>query len=206
MRDGDDFARRLADRCGVPRRFAALELEDMDDYGDRAYRKMLEKLRGIGEELREGRGVPLYLYLCGKLGSGKTRAAAWLLGQFYLHVLGARATLSGRQPLFISAAKLVDFRFRRNWEDEEDAERWEMVREQLFRSSFLVIDDVSRIAGYKGEEAFLERVVEERYNEELSVVLTGNAGDGDFGERFRDFLAYFEEVALVGRTRRERAK
>jgi len=173
----------------------------MEDYGDRVYTRQLARVGEIGEALRGG-SSPIYVYLSGKLGSGKTRLAAWLLAQHYMHVVESRTGATGRQPLFTSAAALTELRFRQT--GEEDLERAGKL-EQVFHGSFLVIDDLARIPGYKGEEAFLERVVEERYNAELSTVLTGNAKTGVFGERFADFLTYFTEIVLVGKSRSERA-
>lgn len=208
----DDFPARLTRLCGVPTRFLGLDLDGMDDGGDRDYRAALARVRELSRDLRVD-GPPddgLYLYLVGNFGSGKTRLATWVLREVYAGIL-ERGVGPGRtsatRPLFVEAKRFGDLRFLRREDEDVDDERVGL-RERLFTSTLLVIDDVSRIAGYKGEVNFLEDVVETRYNECLSTVLTGNTPDvtETLGARLADFVGgYFEVLALGGPSRVERA-
>jgi DNA replication protein DnaC len=212
MSDRERILRELKQRCRVPRHFADLELEDMEDDGNAGYRKQLRRIEAFAAERLDGAefigSKPLFVYLTGSFGAGKTRAAAWLLKRAYLGMKRHRAGLIGARstPLFVRTNRLVEFRFPKR-DEEEEAEEWNLLRDRVFSTRFLVIDDIGRIADYKGELVFLERVVEERFDEGLSTVITSNLSGEELralGARFADFLAMFEEVTLTSRTRAAR--
>jgi len=202
-------------RTACPRKFARLDLDGMRPGASGDYLAALDQIAAIGETLRSRRFLsePVFLLLSGPFGSGKTRAACWLLLQAYLGVTEGRCP-PGFAPLFIRVPQLADLRFRAlggGAEEGEDEERRGAVRDRLDSCSLLVIDDVARVAGYRGEEQFVESVVERRWEDERSVILTGNVdGEADasgkrlpgLSPRFRDFLRYFEVAALTGGTRR----
>lgn len=210
---------RVAARCNAPRRYVRLELEDMDDGGDAAYGAALARLLALGrDDLATGRFLerPRFLQLAGPFGTGKTRAATWLLVQACLGVRrrprGVTSGWTGASllPYFARAAELNDYRFVGFGRGDDGGDQRESVRERIFRTPFLVLDDLGRLAGNRGEEAFVERVVEERFDAELSTVITSNvkptvAGEAPDGlpARFADFLRQFECVPLVGPSRRE---
>ncbi len=203
----ENIARKLNKYCGIPKRYIGLKLDEMDDYGDVDYGNQLNKISEIGSNLREGNGLPIYLFFYGKFGSGKTRSAVWLLEQFYLHLVSARKCPI--RPLFIKASDLGEYRFQKKWVDDDNYDeicRTEKVRKQLFEGPLLVVDDVARIAGYKGEFDFFERVVETRYDEELSTILTSSTIPSGIGGRFYDYLSYFDEILFTGKNRRERSR
>ena len=70
----------------------------------------------------------------------------------------------------------------------------EALRDRLFEAYLVVIDDIGRIADYRGESLYLERVIEKRYNDKLSTILTSNTNLADLPARFQDFLSYFETI------------
>lgn len=219
---------KFLSRTFCPRKFARLEVRDMYPNSDREYRAALRRVEGIGERLssRDFLRDPVFTLLTGVFGSGKTRAACWLLRAAFEGLGGvarggnaetgepATVVPTAMAPLFIRAAQLAELRFRSlSREDEagEEEDRREALRDRLDSASLLVIDDVTRVAGYRGEEHFVESVIERRWEADRSVVLTGNL-DGEADEsgrpvagltpRFRDFLRYFEVVRLGGETRR----
>lgn len=203
----DKLEVKLNKYCGVPKRYVGLKLDEMDDYGDVDYRKQLDKIDEIGSKFREDRDLPIYLFLYGKFGSGKTRSAVWLLEQFYRRLSDDKKCPI--RPLFIKASDLGEYRFQRKWVDDDNYDeicRTEKIRKQLFEGPLLVVDDVARIAGYKGEFDFFEQVVESRYDNELSVILTSSTSPTDFDGRFNDYLSYFDEMLFTGKSRRERSR
>jgi len=206
-----ELTRTLRNRCGIPRHFARLELSDMDTSGDAAYRRQLAGMEDLAAKRLDTAAFfeddPLFLYLNGSFGVGKTRVATWLAKRAFLGLRANRTSGTGPRwcPLFVPTNRLVEYRFQKRW-DDEDAEEWNLFRDRMFSSRFLIIDDVGRISDFKGEMNFLERVVEERYNDELSTVITSNL-DGKalkaLAPRFADFMRMFTEITLNSATRRE---
>jgi len=195
--------RKFITRTGCPRVFADLDVSDME--GDAAYQRVLIHVGNLAEERLASRDFlrrPIFLRFTGAFGSGKTRLACWTLRHAYLGMLPiCNAAVN---PLFVKASDLVELRFQKRFgEADEDDERASAVRDRLFSSAFLVIDDVSRVAGYRGEELFVEHVVERRWEDLRSTVLTMNSNNS-LSVRFADFLNYFDELPLVGGSRRAR--
>jgi len=190
-----------------PRTFARYKLQDMG--GDEDYRAVREKIREIGERLREYAvedpdAIPIFLSIRGNWGVGKTRMATWLLRQVYAGMRDRRSNYGGRAPLYLSATRAAELRFRNYAHISEDPqeEDAEVLRGRLFTSAFLVLDDVGRVAGYKGEEQYIQRIVEERWQEGKSTVLTISSVDDVLSPRFRDFLREFMNVIIPGESRR----
>jgi DNA replication protein DnaC len=191
---------KFARATGAPRRFAALELGDMDRDGNEA---VLDSLAELGDRLAAGDLAEVFALLLGTFGVGKTRAAVWLLRRAYEHL--APLSLCGLDfPRFFRATDLAELRFKKHFggEDEEE-DRREEARDALERCPLVVVDDVHRVVGYKGEEVFLESVVEKRYDAELATVLTANELPAE-GTRFADFLRYFRTYPIGGRSHRGR--
>lgn len=201
-------------RTHCPRKFARLGIEGMRAGGDAGYLSALDRIAEIGDLLRSRAflGAPVCVVVSGPFGSGKTRAACWLLLQAFLGVLDGRCP-PGFAPLFIRVPQLAELRFRSfsGDADGEDEDSRALLRERLDTCSLLLVDDVSRVAGYRGEEQFVENVIERRWEDNRSVILTGNVeGEVDasgkhlpgLSPRFRDFLRYFEHVILTGGSRR----
>jgi len=196
-----NLIRELKLRCGVPRAFAELELSEMDSGGDEKYREDLQEFQRIARErLDTGKFLddPLSLYVSGPFGTGKTRILTGLLKRAYQHLVSRRPGLIAPRtsPLFVRAADLVELRFRRFEEEEE----MELLRERVKSSVFLAIDDVGRLNDFRGEMNYLERVVEDRVEEGLSVLISSNLGGPELKKsapRFLDFLSFFDVYSLT---------
>lgn len=195
----DPLTSALVMGCNVPIRYAGMSVDTMN-YGESVeYRAILARIKQLGVELAELHAClkrPVFLCLKGSFGTGKTRSAVWLLRQAYLGVKHM-----SQAPYFMTSAQLVDVRFERRGSDEADDPINER-RDRAFRSPFLVLDDVARFSGFRGEQDFVERVVDERFNAGRSTVLTSNARDGDLPERFQDLLRGFEELVFKGESHR----
>jgi DNA replication protein DnaC len=193
----DERLGKFVRTSGVPRRFAQLDHGEIDRRGNEV---AFEQLDEIADRVAAGDGQDLHLVLTGDFGVGKTRIAVWLLRRAFDWF--APLTRDGADfPRFFAAADLADLRFRSYSGPDDEEDRRDEAREALVRSPFVVIDDVGRVSGYKGEELYLESVVEERWNDgRLATVLTMNELPRE--GRFADFLKYFEDVPLVGRSHR----
>ena len=207
----EELVKVVVRSCGVPRQFASLDLASMHDGGDPVYRTTLDRVESIAEELSTktvSRRKPVFLHLQGTFGSGKTRASTWLIRNAYLGMSRTQGGLARSEnlPFFISAAQLVELRFGRNLQEDEEVEDERLARQRrLFSSRFLVIDDLGRLVGFRGEERYLERVIEERWNDCLSTVLTSSSKNEAFAERFQDYLKYFETLVFARESQRRSA-
>lgn len=201
--NNSDDLRKFCNSTGCPRKFADLPIEGM--VGDPAYTTVLEKLKRVAaEDLRTGahRAKPVFVKIGGPFGSGKTRMVVYMLAEAYLGM--GRIGNSARIPMFLRAADLTDLRFTRMDEAEEgDDDRREVRRERLFTAELLVIDDLTRIAGYRGEEHWVERVIERRWEADRSTILTLNSRESSLNPRFEDFLKYFDTYVFAGSSHRE---
>lgn len=188
---------KFARVTGAPLRLARLRFADLE-CSDDLYRDALERLAEVATELRSG-ALP-NLVLSGPFGTGKTRIATHLL-RMYFEASRFEVYDAWQWPRFFTARDVAELRFARAYggaEDEEDAK--EVDRDALRRSPLVAIDDLGRIAGYRGEETFVESVVERRYEAEFGTILTMNTVPTE--GRFADFLRYFEEVSIVGSSHR----
>jgi DNA replication protein DnaC len=181
---------------GAPGRFARMKVEDLDRDGNEA---SIARLEELATEIVDGGVVSVVLE--GPFGTGKTRLAVYLLWQAYGARLGKRDSALDF-PRFFRATDLAELRFGRSFSaPEDDEDRRDFDRLALERAPFVVIDDVGRVSGYKGEEVYIETIVEKRFDAgDLSTVLTMNQMPTE--GRFSDFLAYFETVPLLGRSHR----
>jgi|GEM_PF-4521407 len=186
MMTNDD---RLVKKCGVPRRYALMRLDDM--VVDDSNRRQLRHVTKLCERLRAGDPAdPVFAVLCGTTGNGKTRCATHMLQaalEGWDSNPGEMLPRFSRWPYFIRGSRVGDHRFER---DDEPSR----VRPFLFGASFLVIDDLGKIADYKGEREFIEMLIEQRFDDEASTVLTMNITPEQFGVRFADFLRQFDMV------------
>lgn len=177
----------MALALGIPSEFSGESLEGMDfgiyQGGDRL-RAALVSLRGM---LERGKyfAFPVFLLFDGGYGVGKTRAACHLLEAAYKGFKLKRASRSSNvRPQFLRASKASRSRF-----DDDSVEK--LMCEE---SPFLVLDDVNRIAGYKGEESFVEDVVEERRDAGLSTLITINTPLEQIEGRFGSYLKTFTHI------------
>lgn len=196
-----DRIRKFVETSGAPRRLAALELDEMDrsENGE-----IIGEIAEIGDRLAGGTSGEVFALLLGTFGVGKSRLATWLLRRSWEY--WAPMSSSGLDfPRFFRISDLADLRFKKHFggDDDEDEARRDEARAALERSPLVVVDDVHRVAGYRGEEVYLESVVERRYDAELSTVLTANELPAE-GSRFADFLRYFRTFPLIGKSFRGR--
>lgn len=201
LRPDNDFdLERFLRTTTAPRRFAPLDLADFDRAGNEDALEWVEALGVVlaAEGLLVGRR-DLSLAFVGGFGTGKTRLAVWLLRRAWEGDLGTRNSAI-QFPRFFAASALGDLRFRSHSAPEDEEDSRSRDRDALERCPLVVIDDVGRLAGYKGEERFLEAVVEKRHDALLSTILTANELPKE--GRFADFLRYFTKIPLVGLTHR----
>jgi DNA replication protein DnaC len=190
-------ARKFVETTGAPRRLVDLELGTMD-WSENP--EVFEDLHELGKSLGVGDLKDVFVLLLGTFGVGKTRIATWLLRRAWDH-LAPKSTSGLDFPRFFRVSDLAELRFRKHYGEDEDEDRREEARSALERCPLVVIDDVHRVAGYRGEEVFLEGVVEKRYDAELSTILTANELPRE-ETRFADFLRYFRTYPIGGRSHR----
>lgn len=187
------FKNFLIRRVGVPMDFCDLPIGDMQR--DDENRQVLDWFQGLAENLEKASffDEPVQLILKGVFGSGKTRLACGLL-------TAAAWGWQKRQhshyyPQFMYGSALGRYRFDTGVDD------WADTLEFLERSCFLVIDDAFRGPGYKGEQDFLEYLLDRRVGNRLSTVLTTNEKPDNMGsERFsKSFIKCFQLHTLPSR-------
>lgn len=187
----------FAGRTGAPARVAAVDFAGLDRRGNEASFELIER---VAAQL-EGGAVDVHVVLTGAFGTGKTVLATHLLARSYAF-WRERRNDRGRIPRFFRASEVGGLRFSSYSEAPEDAAERLRDRDALLETSpVVVIDDVGRTSGYRGEALFLESVVERRYDAMLGTILTMNELP-DPASRFSDFLRYFTPIDLKGRSRR----
>jgi DNA replication protein DnaC len=202
----------LRNVCRIPKFFLELEISEMDVSDSRdsiVLANTLDEFLKVGDEvlntLKYIEGDPIFFWIRGKYGSGKTRVATWLLKKAYLGMKGRSFGYNfDFRPLFMTASEITEYRFKKfNCSTDEEID-YEEMRDRIFGCSFLVIDDIGKIASYKGEKHFIERVIEERWNERLSTVITSNIDAKEISDRFDDFVSTFDQFTMIGKSRKER--
>lgn len=178
--------KKLEKNCNIPVNYSRLTLAEMDwtIYDDQTIE---EAITGIDESLRSGEfsEYPVFLVIDGRFGNGKTRTAAHLVtAAYHGFVANHRVRAESTRPYFIRASAAARVRF------DQDNGIWAY----LFDSCFLVLDDINRIAGYKGETDFIEEVIEHRHQKGRSTVITMNTSLDNVGQRLSSFLSEFEHL------------
>lgn len=185
-------------RYGAPKRLAGLGIATMERRSE-AYESTLQTIEAIGRSLETGAFIddPVCVSIMGPFGSGKTRSAVWLQACAYRGLADhARHYLTSRwAPRFMGGTEIAALRSVGWYGDAEEEE--EDHREFLFSSKFLVVDDFCRVSGYKGESLFIEGLIERRYNDMLSTVITTSSLPESLPPRIKEFLKYFDQLVLV---------
>lgn len=195
--------RKFVETSGAPRRFADVRIENLEPGENAEIFALVRELGRAFAEDFEGRPVSTeFAVLLGTFGTGKTTLATWLLRRSWEY-WAPKSTSSLDFPRFFRISDLAELRFRKHFDVDDDEDRREESRRALECAPVVVIDDVHRVAGYRGEEVFLESVVEKRYDNELSTILTANEMPAE-DSRFADFLKYFRIFPLVGESHRGR--
>lgn len=203
--DDETLRSRLASRMRAPRKFAALaavSADEMEDDDRDAYRAALDRVEQIAAEFELGELRSLIF--SGSFGTGKTRLAVRLLGAAYRGLKMKKVALKDNAvPMFIKATELVEMRFNFRDAPEDEIDERALLRDRAFNAVFIVLDDIGRIAGYKGEEEFIERVIEHRYENDLPTLVTASTDKFD-SARLLDFLQSddYEHVIFGTRSRR----
>jgi len=170
----------------VPKRYAQMKFEDLEI--DKKNKDAINDIGKTRDCLSKSNSLienPLFLILKGDHGNGKTRCAVHLMESAFKSFSGSIKNHFLWAPYFLSCYEIGKYRF--DFEEEAKDKLF------LFKSGFLVLDDVGRFAGYKGELEFLQHIIEKRYNEMLSTVLTGNTLE-HFSERFQSILSQFDLI------------
>lgn len=182
----------MANRDGIPGRYRDMVLDDMvAGPGDPSAPAIAWVKKLAAGKVADGSYMDdaVFAVFSGGFGNGKTRAAAHLVQaarSAWFRRDGKHADL--RWPYFVRASELVSMRF-------DDFSGPGFARTVVSRSAFLAIDDIGRLNGYKGEREFVEQVIERRFDESLSTVVTVNCPVSELGaERFVDFMKQFKEV------------
>lgn len=176
---------RLIKNCGIPRDFATTSLDEMDFS---IYNPVIEvAVRNLDEKLRSGtfRSEPEFLLFDGEYGNGKTRTACHLVEAAYRGYLDNPAARGDvLRPYFVMASEAARVRF----DDDSD------LHPYMHDSVFLAFDDINRLAGYKGEQEFIETIIERRYYRGLSTVITVNGYLESVSGRLGSFLKQFSRL------------
>jgi hypothetical protein len=201
-RSGSERTRKFLETTGAPRRLTEFDPRKLD-WGEAA--TDVAEVLALGDRLAKGEERDVSVALTGAFGVGKTLLAVHLLRRAWdFWFWSPRSTSRLDFPRFFRATDLAELRFKRNFGGEDDEEdRRGGEREALARAPLVVIDDVQRVAGYRGEEVYLETVLERRHDDRLATVLTANRLPED-DTRFADFLRYFEVFPINGESHRGR--
>lgn len=210
--DDATVVRRLVDRMRAPRLHARRALEPLEPRGIAEYDAAVERLELRVARLRDPRTwvdppATTSFLVVGPFGTGKTLIAVRMLAAAYVGLKASGRKLGAVEvPLFVKAREATEVRFIKSGIPEDEADEAEALRERIFGTRFLVLDDLGRIAGYKGEEEFLERVIESRYENELVTAVTASKLTFE-SARLVDFVesAAYEKFVLSGESGRKPA-
>lgn len=134
------------------------------------------------------------MFFSGTVGSGKTHLAC--------AVLRAALEVHGKRGQFWPVAALLD-RYRATMNADTATETIEEIDVQLRRCAVLVLDDLGTEYGTPWVAERLYRLVNERYSEELPMVVTSNVALDALPERIRSrmkdgLMGYFDGPDMRG--------
>ena len=189
----------LQERSGLPKRLKRHTFYTFDmtlsESVRRACQKVMAYFDNWDENKEEGRG----LYLCGKVGTGKTHLAVAVMNE----LIKRRRVPS----LFVTVPEFLD-NLRGAYNDPgRDLDEW---MDAVKNADFLVLDD---LGAEKPTDWVRERVfvlVNHRYREQLPTVFTSNIGPKDLAEQLGErtasrIIAMCDWIALEGEDYRETA-
>ena len=175
----EDVSRRkaqaLLDKSEMPERLARSSLGTFDPSFSPAAKRGLSAVRRYHAAWEQNREAGRGLYLCGKVGTGKTHLAAGM----------ARALIEERHvpTFFHTAPELLD---RLRPSGSEDGEVW---ASWAMNAELLVLDD---LGAEKATQWTIERLfvlVNHRYRRSLPTVYTSNLGPRALAEHLGDRIA-----------------
>ena len=203
----------LLDDVNIPKRYISSNIGDMKIYNDE-YAITINNLKVVYKELSENyykkNREPRFILLYGGFGSGKTMISAMMARAATEGILSEKfkvAKNSGRLPYFVRAIDMINCRFDRKIYDESQ-EKIELIRKTLYNSEFLVIDDIGRLNGFKGETNFVQTIIDHRYDNMLATFVNTNviySGKSFEKSRMADMFYNFEQYKLNGLSRKDRA-
>ena len=161
--------RLLFDACGIPPEFHGAT---WDTYSDRDHglRAQLGYMQGWLSK-REDR----WIYLTGGVGTGKTRAACTLAGQWLAE--RSRSVMFLRSHAFLT--RIRDVENERRGEDSFSLPR-------LGRCELLVLDDLGSEKATDFTRSRLLDLLERRHNRQLAMIVTSNFTLDDLSDRLDD--------------------
>ena len=189
----DDTEEEFVKRCYIPHRYASCRVENWNPPpGQQDCREFLRKwVRGWPEQVA---GEPLRLVdpvvvLRGKHGTGKTHLAIGVMFAAYrFHRLRSR---------FWPVVNLLD-RYKATFDEDRATETADSIDAEMRRTPLLVLDDLGANKSSEWAEERLFRLIDERYREQLPLVVTTNLTPRELPARVASRLGSGLVVTFTG--------
>lgn len=147
----------------IPPRFADATFSSFVPPHDAAA-EVLRRCKDYARDFEEVRQRGSCLVLIGNVGTGKTHLA---------HAIARAVRRQGYRALYATAADIVTA-IRDTWGNRGDGTRESEVLAQFAEADLLVMDEVGRQLGTRGEEVHLFQVLDKRYEAKLPTVVMSN--------------------------------
>lgn len=193
----DDTEEEFVKRCHIPHRYATCRLENWRPAPDRddPRKGLVAWVKGWpaqrpGEQLRLNN--PLVV-LTGNHGTGKTHLSIGVMFAAYrFHKLRSR---------FWPVVNLLD-RYKATFDEDRATESADSIDAEMARTPLLVLDDLGANKSSEWAEERLFRLIDERYREQLPLVVTTNLTPRELPARVASRLASGLVVRFEGKDQR----